>query len=916
MPPPPKNIAICQTCGARIETTASGDLGCLACYLRAGLGGAADPSPIEVPDSLGIYRIERHEDGAPWILGQGAMGVTYRAHDASLNRPVALKLIDADFARFSSMARERFMREARAAASLRHPNVATVYQLGIDEETGQCFCAMELIEGETLEDCVRRSGPLPAQKVREIARQIAGALVVAEKNGVIHRDLKPANIMITESDGPDEIAIKIIDFGLAKALGETSDWRSLTDGGFIGTPAFASPEQLARSPVDVRSDIYSLGATLWFLLTAQLPFGETAPARPPVAQLKAARVPASFISLLVAMLAPESAARPAAAEIAAKLEAVPRHRARTAFVIIGLAIAALVVGYFFSRARPVSPPFAGVPSKSLAVLPFQNLSDENGGANFTEGVQDELLTKLARIADLKVVSRSSVMQYGKGKARDLRSIARELGVAFIVEGAVRVVGQKVRISAQLVDARTNLYRWAQSYDRPVDDIFAIQSEIAQTIAEQLNAKIAPPEKAAIEQTPTHDLAAFALSVQANILLGEISSSPRGKEKLLQAAQLLAEAVARDPNFLSAWCRLASAHDSLYSLGFDRTSTRLSLAESAVNTALRLQPNAGEAHLARARHLYQGYLAYDAALGELTIARDTLPNHPGIFALAGEIYRQQGKWDQSAQEFENAISLAPRDIYLLKETSLSYELLHRYRDAATLLDRALLIKPDNSNLRLERGLIDLKWHANTRPLHAVIASILAKDPGAASDIAGVWSLLAFCERDRATIDRAIAALGDGSYGPGSLQLRRIFWEGFAARIRGDTAAAARAFKAARAEQERKVVSAPDFGPALSVLGLIDAGLGRKEDAIREGRRAAEMLPLSRDPINGAHTIEFLANIYAWSGEPALACDQLDIVAKVPGTLSYGELKLSPMWDDLRRRPRFKRIVASLAPGVSQ
>ena len=919
MTPSLQRPVLCPTCGARVETTGSGDFGCLACWLRSGLADSTSASELtaeDVPDSLGSYRIERREDGAPWILGRGAMGVTYRAQDTSLQRRVALKLVNSEYCHRGSEARERFLREARAAASLRHPNVATVHQFGIDEETGQCFCAMELIEGETLEERVERSGPLPVSTVREIARQIASALVVAEKQGLVHRDLKPGNVMITESDEAEKIAVKIIDFGLAKALGETRDARTLTDGGFLGTPAFASPEQIARSPVDVRSDIYSLGATLWYLLTGQLPFGHGASAGPPVHQLKAAHVPGPFLALLLDMLATEPAARPSAGVIAARLTPTPPHHARIGFVLAGLVIAALVAVTYFQRARPTTsslePIVAAVSAKSVAVLPFENLSDEKGSANFTDGVQGELLTKLARIADLKVVSRTSVMQYGHGGDRNLRAIARELGVAYVVEGAVRTVGRKVRISAQLIDARTNLYRWAQSYERPIDDIFAIQSEIAQTIAEQLDAKIAPKEKAAIEETPTHDLVAFALNTQANVLLKATSFSPRGKEKLLQAGQLLAEAVARDPTFLGAYCQLAEVHDVLYFFGLDRTPQRLALAEEAVNAAFKLKPDSGEAHLAKARHLYQGYLAYDAALDELAIAREKLPNYPGVFTLGGYIYRRQGKWDESAVQFENALSLDPRNIYTLQQISISCNLVRRYADAANALDRALKIAPTSIEMRLARAEVDLNWRADTRPLHAALNAILAKNPAAAPDLAGGLLFVGFCERDQAATERAIAALGDGSFGPDAIQLRKTFWEGLAAKRSGDKAGAERAFTAARAEQEPKVAAAPDFAPGVCILGLIDAGLGRHDEAIQEGLHAVEMLPLSRDPVNGAHLIEYLAVIYAWSGKSELACDQLEAATKIPGTLSYGQLKLSPLWDELRGNPRFEKIVASLAP----
>ncbi len=911
-------IVNCPKCGARIATTASGDFGCLACWLQAGLDHPtgerdASASTTAVPGSLGNYSISRRDDGSLLELGRGAMGITFRGEDVSLRRPVALKVINAELCQRGSRARDRFVREARVAASLHHPHIATVYQFGIDEESGQCFCAMELVEGETLDERVRRSGPLEVPAVLEIARQIVDALIVAEKHGVVHRDLKPGNVMIEADAESAEINVKIIDFGLAKALGVTADPRALTNESFLGTPAFASPEQLSRVPVDVRSDIYSLGATLWYLLTGQMPFGDRAPAHPPLAQLKAAHVPRAFVALLLSMLATEPAARPTARQIAARLAVMKRPPRRRAVLFGGALVTAalLVAFYLFAIHRaPRQEPI--VPSKSVAVLPFESLSEGSENSNFADGVQDALLTDLARIAELKVVSRTSVMQYKRGQPRNLREIGRQLGVAHIVEGAVTQAAGKIRITGQLIDARTDLHEWAETYDRPVGDIFAIQSEIAQKIAVQLDAKIAPPEKAALVSPATTDLEAFASYTRARKLLDSVTSSPRGKENLLQATQLLAEAVARDPNFMLAYCELAKAHDSLYFLGFDRTPWRLALAESAVTTALQLQPAAGEPHLARARHLYQGYLAYEPALAELELARQKLPNNPAVFTLAGYIYRRQGKMDESAREFENALSLDPRNVFTLQQVSLSYNTMRRYADTQIVLDHGLAIAPQNIELLLLRAQNDLNWHADTRPLHRIVAAILAKNPAAASDVAGAWLFVSFSERNGAEIERAIAALGDGSFGPDAMQFRQDFWRGLAARMNGDTSKASLAFTAARAEQARKVEAAPDFAPALCILGLIDAGLGRKADAIREGRRALEMLPVTRDPVNGAHLVEYLAMIYAWSGEPSLACEQLEAATKIPGTLSYGQLRLSPMWDPLRKHPRFAQIVATLAP----
>ncbi|MGI8889278.1 MAG: protein kinase domain-containing protein [Chthoniobacterales bacterium] len=922
MSSPASKDAICTICGSRREMTATGDLGCLPCLLRTGL--EEEPSSWDslgsaVPEAFGTYVIARREDGTLHELGRGAMGVTFLAEDTSLQRQVALKIIAADFASSNPDARERFVCEARAAAALRHPNVATVYQFGVEEETGQYFCAMELVEGETLEQRVRRTGPLEVRATLAVARQVTDALLVAESCGLVHRDLKPANIMMVKPDERGEVVAKVIDFGVAKALQETPDRRHLTHGNFIGTPAFASPEQLQGDTVDVRSDIYSLGATLWYALTGcHIESKDGRPSALRVAQLKSVQVPTRIISLLQAMLMTEPAARPSVEELAARLKAIEKNRAQP--ILIGLAglvtVVALAFGYYF-YVSPAPPQRDAVSfGKSVAVLPFDDLSEKQNHSTFADGVQDELLTNLARIADLKVVSRTSVMQYARGQHRSLREIGRQLGVAYIVEGTVHQLGDKVRVSAQLIDARSDLHQWSQSYDRPLGDVFAIQSEIAQTIAAQLGAVIAPHEKAAINAQPTHDLAAFDLYTRAKSLLEKTSFSPRGKDNLFQAAQLLQKAVTRDPKFLLAYCQLAAAHDVLYFLGFDHTPKRLSLAEAAIKAATELGPGSGEAHLARARHLYQGYLAYEPALAELEIARNALPNQSSVFSLAGYIYRREGKWDESARQFENALSLDPRNFYTLQQLSISYNLLRRYPDAAKLLDRALTIVPHDVDTLLSRAAVDLNWRADTRPLHAIIAAILAKKPSAGPDLAGVWIFLAFCEHDQEATARAVAALGDGTFGPGAFQFRRTFWEGLAARVRGDAAEAKEAFLRARAEQERIVAAQENFAPAICILGLIDAGLGRKADAIREGRRAVELLPVSRDPINGVHIMEYLGSIYAWSGETELACEQLEKVSKIPGNLSYGQLRLSPLWDDLRGNPRFEKLVASLAPAAGK
>ena len=361
-------------------------------------------------------------------------------------------------------------------------------------------------------------------------------------------------------------------------------------------------------------------------------------------------------------------------------------------------IAALGIGFweFHNSAvsKPTSPS-APLLEKSIAVLPFENLSANQENAFFTDGVQDEILAYLAKVADLKVISRTSVMLYKSGNARNLREIGQQLGVTHVVEGSVQRSANRVRVTAQLIDARSDAHLWAQTYDRDLADVFAIQSEIAKQIADQLQAKLSPSEKAVIEQPPTTDLAAFELYARAGLLPVTRAFNSRVKDDLLQAVELLNQAIARDPAFLGAYCQLAYVHDQLYFLNLDRTPARLASADAAVQTALRLRPEAGEAHLALAQHLYRGYLDYDRARAEIAIAQRTLPNDSLAFALIAYIDRRQGRWEESRRNFERAMELDPRNIFLLQQVSVSYGLLRRYAKMAAVLDRALEIAPKST-----------------------------------------------------------------------------------------------------------------------------------------------------------------------------------------------------------------------------
>src|SRR5438309_2703710 len=439
--------------------------------------------------------------------------------------------------------------------------------------------------------------------------------------------------------------------------------------------------------------------------------------------------------------------------------------------------------------------------KSIAVLPFDNMSRDPDNAFFTDGVQDQILTALAKVADLKVISRTSVMQYKSGVARNLREIAQQLGVTHVLEGSVQRAGNKVRVNAQLINAGTDAHEWADNYDRPVDDVFAIQSEIAKAIAEQLQAKLSPNEKKAIEQRPTTDLTAFDLYTRAKTLLLTTSFSALAAQNYFKAVDLLDQALTRDPSFFLAQCQLAYVHDNMYFLGADHTPARLAAGDSAVNAAFKLRPDGGEAHLARAEHLYRGYLDYDGALAELEIARRTLPNDPGVFELTGYILRRQGKREEALQYIQRALEIDPRNFYTLQQIALSYSYSRRYPETIAVLDRALAIKPDNPEILAARAQVDLDWKADTRPLHQAIEKIRAKNAAALPSVADTWLLGALAEHNAAASSSALAALGDSTFGDNATQFSGKFGEGLVGRMIHDEGKARAAFTAARGSRKK-------------------------------------------------------------------------------------------------------------------
>jgi len=624
------------------------------------------------------------------------------------------------------------------------------------------------------------------------------------------------------------------------------------------------------------------------------------------------------VSLLVSMLAPAPAARPDVRALTSQLQDCraqildrwkAARRLALAAGLIGIAAAAFALfARWHNRAMSQNAAPANISEKSIAVLPFDDLSDDQTNANFAVGVQDEILTDLAKIADLKVISRTSSVQYKPGGERNLREISQQLGVSHVLEGSVQRAGNRVRVNAQLIDARTDAHLWAQTYDRDLADVFAIQSEIAETIAKQLQAELSFQEKSAMEKSPTTDFVAYELYLRAHALCIDTGSGMLpNNARLPQAVRLLDEAVTRDPHFVRAWCLLSKTHGWLYAQGNDHTQTRLDLAKTAVQAALRLQPDAGEPHLALAAYYYLCFRDYRRARSELAIALRTLPNNAEVFSYTAFIDRRQGRWAEATRNMERVVELDPRNLGNLADLMEIYHFQRRYADEVRTYDRALTIAPGDPDILIDRATVAVDWRADIRPYQTMQGTLIAEKITKHTKHPDYM----LCQRSVAAATRILRNYPRDGVVSG-VSIPYSYWEGVVARWQGDSGMAQTAFAAARIEVEKTMDKQPDFPVALSLLGMIDAGLGRKEEALREGRRACELVPITKDAVDGVEFAINLAQIYAWTGEKDLAIEQIEMVQRVPNPLSYGLLKLHPHWDSLRGDPRFEKIVASLAP----
>jgi len=860
-------------------------------------------------------------------LGAGAMAITYRARDTVLNSLVALKVIDRKVAQ-NPGARSRFLREARAAANIRHPNVARVTYYG--EQNGECFYAMELVEGETLEARVRRDGPMPLAVALDVIEQTARALAAAEACGVVHRDIKPSNVML-ESDSSGALRVKLIDYGVAKVMGlQTQSGSEQTHAGFIGTPAFASPEQFAgagQMPVDARSDIYSLGVTLWYLLTGRTPFvGRTMEeirARQtsdlPLEQLKGVHVPGQVIALLKSMLATDPNHRPQSARDL--LLAVHsccdrfnpearrrRSRAKLVNVALILAIVAIACGtWLFQRLRPFTPE-----ERSIAVLPFENLSSDKENAYFAEGVQDEILTRLSKIGDLKVISRTSTQHY-ESAPKNLREIAKQLGVAHILQGSVQKSADTVRVNVQLIKAASDSHLWSDTFDRKLTDILSVESEVAKTIADQLRAKLSGQEEEVIAAKATDNPEAYDAYLRGLAYTLKTGFTPANS---LGAQKYLKQAVQLDPNFALGWALLSYVDASGYlTQSLQPTETLREEARQAADTALRLQPNLGEAVFAKGFYHYACLRDYDTAVQYLEQAYRLLPNNSGIPLSLAYVERRRGNWDKSNAYFNEAEKLDPRNVNLLSQHARSYICLRRFPEALAKLEHILNITPDDIDTLVLKARIAQAEGDLPRAAALLGPLRLGADYANALETQVYQAILE--SRPAAVIAqlKQILSKPDQTLGYYNGELR--FWLGWAQEVSGDQKSARESWGQARTELESFLKEQPENVVLMGDLALTNMALGDNTAATTLADRAISMMSIEKDALTGPRPLDILTRIAARMGDADRAISTLEKLLSIPyeaplaanPPLTPALLRLDPMFEPLRKDPRFQKLVDS-------
>jgi serine/threonine-protein kinase len=872
------------------------------------------PAPSLADALRNQYTLERE-------LGRGGMATVYLAHDLKHDRLVALKVLHPELT--ASLGPERFLREIKLTARLRHPHVLPVLESG--EAAGRLWYTMPFVDGESLRRRLARERQLSLEDALSIAGEVAEALDYLHRHGVIHRDIKPENILLEEGHAA------VADFGIAYTLEEAGGDRLTGTGLTVGTPWYMSPEQgSGERALDGRSDVYALGCVLYEMLAGEPPFTGVTPQAviakrlaEPVPHLRTVRdVPAWVEQIVTRALARAPGDRfQTSAELAHALQrralavspaaSVPaRHSRRVRTVaLLGQAAAVALGGLVmlrFSRdaPTPLSPASART---AIAVLPFKNLSGEGPHTYFAGGLHDELLTQLSKVAALRVISRTSVTGYADGKT-SVRQIASELGVGSVVEGSVQVMGGKLRVNVQLIDAATDAHLWAERYDRTLEDAFAIQSEVAQRIVEAVGAAVTGAERQDLAGAPTANAEAYRLYLQA----GEYLSRPgTARQNLEIAERFLKRALALEPDFALAHAKLSTVHGAMFWLRYDPSTTRAAGELEEAEAALRLAPDLPQAHSA------MGYALWNRndprAKDHLRAALKGLPNDAELWFGIADIHASQGTWDQSVAAEEKATRLDPRNPDALWSLGFTYHFLHRYADAVRTFDRALVLAPDLYEAAMTKGMAWFLWRGQLDSMRAVVDRLPT-----GVELGGFWhkreaqhAQLLYFERNADSLLHLLRASGIAVF-EGAHWVRPVsLYAAWAHQLRGDSAAAREAFDSARVFLDSLLREIPDDYRVHWARGLALAGLGRRADARAEARWLEQSPDYRGDERLGAWLADGRARILANAGDAEAALEEIERLLARPSYISVHTLRQEPNWDPLREHPRYRALLAKHA-----
>jgi len=917
-------IRVCQKCGTEIPADAP-EGACPGCLLETALDAPGGQIVF------GRYKLIK-------VLGRGGMGIVWLARDEELERDVALKFLPDLMIQDRSLL-DSLKRETKRCLELTHPHIVRIHDFVQDERSG-CI-SMEYVDGETLSNLrvEKKQNVFEPDEIADWIGQLCDALDYAHNRAkVIHRDLKPANLMLNKRGD-----LKITDFGIARNLADSVS-RLTAEHVRSGTLVYMSPQQWSGERGTHLDDIYSLGASIYELLTSKPPFysgnidrqicERIAPSmteRRRELDIEPASVAKIWEEAVASCLAKDPSQRPqSASEVARRLQlssaqprtrVIPSKRSKKKALLVavvaaifGLSLVGVYFGAFTHQAKPVSPA-AAMPEKSIAVLPFENLSEEKGTAYFAEGIQDEILTRLSKIADLKVISRTSTQHY-KSAPENLPEIARQLRVAHILEGSVQKSGDAVRVNVQLIKAANDSHLWADTFDRKLTDIFSVESDIAKAVADQLRAKLTGPEEQVIAAKPTDNPQAYDAYLRG--LAYTLKSFPT-RANVVAAQEYFKEAVRLDPKFALSWALLSYVDARGYmTQSLQPTAALRQEARQAAETALTLQPDLGEAVLAKGSYYYNCLKDYDTAVRYFEQARQLLPNSSRIPELLAYVARRRGQWDRSEAYFNEAERLDPRNVNLLTQHATTYINLRRFPEALRKLDEVLNITPDDPDILVQKAAV-AQAEGDLPRASALLAPLNLTVDNPEDLITQAYQ--AILERRPAEIIprlKEILAKPHPALGFYNGELR--FWLGWAQEVSGDHAAAQQSWQQARSDLESFLKEQPDNYGLIGDLALTNMGLGDKAEALALAERAIAANPIDKDALTGPVPIEVLARVASRMGEPDRAIAALQKLLSIPysGGLGLGVpltpalLRLDPMFDPLRKDPRFQKLVASPAP----